>query len=402
MLVVAGMAMTAGLAAKTTPLAQDYALVFRNPDPEYYVAGIGMERLDDASYLAVMPVVPRSQWAARRPTRSHVAIVRTSDAGKTWQEISRLPYYSAVPWMHRGTLYLFANRGGTEFRGDDLLILSSADAGKSWSAPTLLLQGHFWNCHTNMVIQNDRLYWAIDDFSPAPTAGLRVVVGDLARDPMKLSSWRFSETCRFPGLPNALANPNLPPGKSNLTEANVIAHQGKIRVLATVQANGLTTSGLAAVLDVADDGDKVSLAFNQYYPAPGGQHKRGIVWDPESRLFWATGNLPVDSQESYPWWEEGRARGSFMGGGGNERRFLMLFYSADGLNWFQAGCIAQAARISQSFMYARPIVEGNDLVVLSRSSIDAPNQHDADCATFHRVRNFRDLALNLFPDPERP
>jgi hypothetical protein len=53
-------------------------------------------------------------------------------------------------------------------------------------------------------------------------------------------------------------------------------------------------------------------------------------------------------------------------------------------------------------MYARPIVEGNDLVVLSRSSIDAPNQHDADCATFHRVRNFRDLALNLFPDPERP
>lgn len=390
------------LSAKPAPLAQDYTVAYRNPDPEYYVAGIGMERLADASYLAVMPVVPRSQWNARRPTRSQIVFARSGDAGRTWQEISRLPYYSAVPWLHRGKLYVFANRGGTEFRGDDLLILSSGDGGRTWSKPTRLLEGHFWNCHTNMVVQDDRLYWAIDDFSPAPVPGIRVVVGDLTRDPMSPGSWRFSDTLRFPGLPAALANPELPAGKSNLTEANVIAHHGKIRVLATTQANGLSTAGLIAVLNVADDGKQVGLTFNQYYPAPGGQHKRGIVWDAKSRLFWATGNLPVDSQDSFPWWAEGRAAERFMGGGGNERRFLMLFYSADGLNWFQAGCIAQAAGISQSFMYARPMVDGDDLVVLSRSSINAPNQHDADCATFHRVRNFRDLALNLFPGSAQP
>jgi hypothetical protein len=40
--------------------------------------------------------------------------------------------------------------------------------------------------------------------------------------------------------------------------------------------------------------------------------------------------------------------------------------------------------------------------VISRSSINAPNQHDADHATFHRVRNFRRLALNLVPEPETP
>ena len=28
------------------------------------------------------------------------------------------------------------------------------------------------------------------------------------------------------------------------------------------------------------------------------------------------------------------------------------------------------------------------------------NQHDADYATFHRVRDFRRLALNLFPDAQ--
>jgi hypothetical protein len=80
----------------------------------------------------------------------------------------------------------------------------------------------------------------------------------------------------------------------------------------------------------------------------------------------------------------------------------MLLYSADALNWFQAGCVAQAARLSQAFTYARPVVDGEALAILVRTSIDAPNQHDADYATFHRVSNFRSLALNLTPEREVP
>jgi len=51
-------------------------------------------------------------------------------------------------------------------------------------------------------------------------------------------------------------------------------------------------------------------------------------------------------------------------------------------------------------MYARPVIDNNDLAIISRTSIDAPNQHDADHATFHRVREFRRLALDLRPDGE--
>jgi hypothetical protein len=51
-------------------------------------------------------------------------------------------------------------------------------------------------------------------------------------------------------------------------------------------------------------------------------------------------------------------------------------------------------------MYARPVIDGADLAVISRTSVNAPNQHDSDYATFHRVRNFRSLALNLYPEPE--
>ena len=41
-------------------------------------------------------------------------------------------------WLHRGRLHLFANKGGTKFRNDDLLLLRSDDggqwAGDRWKA----------------------------------------------------------------------------------------------------------------------------------------------------------------------------------------------------------------------------------------------------------------------------
>jgi hypothetical protein len=44
------------------------------------------------------------------------------------------------------------------------------------------------------------------------------------------------------------------------------------------------------------------------------------------------------------------------------------------------------------------LIDGQDLLVLSRTSHDGRDQHDADLSTFHRVRDFRRLALNLYPE----
>jgi hypothetical protein len=76
----------------------------------------------------------------------------------------------------------------------------------------------------------------------------------------------------------------------------------------------------------------------------------------------------------------------------------MLLYSLDALNWFQAGCIAIARKLRQSFMYACPLIDGDDLLILSRTSHDARDQHDADLSTFHRVSDFRSLALDIHPE----
>ena len=101
------------------------------------------------------------------------------------------------------------------------------------------------------------------------------------------------------------------------------------------------------------------------------------------------------------------------------RRILMLNYSIDGLNWFQTGCVAMSRNPLESFHYSSQVIVGDDLLVLSRSSIGAANQyrdytwnsgvasgkaklpynnHDSNMITLHRVKNFRSLALDLKPD----
>jgi hypothetical protein len=348
--------------------------------------------------------VPRNEWSAeRRAEHSHVHILRSTDAGKSWQRTADLPYYSGVPWAHGEALYLFVNKGGTKVRNDDLLLLRSLDGGKTWSEPVTLFTGHFWNCHTGMAVRGNHLYWAVDDLSLGAKRGPRAVVGDLTADLMNPKSWRMSEAVPFPGVPDALTNPKLTELKSQYLEPNVLNVRGQLRVLMTVKPKRQSTAGLSAVLDLDDDGQKLDLRFRQFHPMPGGQLKFCVLWDEVSQMFWATANLVVDSQGAFDWWAAGEKRGNFAfasGMGGNDRRFLMLLYGVDGLNWMQAGCIAQAGKISQSFMYARPVIDGDDLAIISRTSVNAPNQHDADFATFHRVRDFRKLALKLTPESE--
>lgn len=75
----------------------------------------------------------------------------------------------------------------------------------------------------------------------------------------------------------------------------------------------------------------------------------------------------------------------------------MLWYGLDALNWFPAGCVARADRLSQSFMSPSMVIDGDDLAILSRTARDSGDYHDADLATFHRVVNVRSLAMDIAP-----
>lgn len=375
----------------TKPLAQKYVVVHRNPDPEYYVEGSGLLNIAGGERLAVVSVVPRAPWKQRRVEHSRTHLVRSGDGGATWREVSVLPYYSAVPFQHGEAVYLFAMKGGVTFRNDDLLLLRSDDGGETWSEPVTLFEGHYWNCHTGMTVRDKTIYWAVDDlsFGDPYFRGPCVVAGDLNRDLMSPGAWRMSNPVPFPGLPDVLKDPAQREAFGKWLEPNVVNVYGQLRALCTVRKNGI-----CAVFDIEDDGRDLRLAFCQYHPMPGGQLKFCVVWDDVSRLFWATANPNPNSQGLMDWSGFRTAGCDYKGG---DRRLLMLYYSLDALNWFQAGCVAVADRLTQSFNYATLVIGGDDLGIIARSNVDGPNPHDADCATFHRVRDFRALAMPLAP-----
>lgn len=379
------------------PLADDYTVAYRQPEvtSPRGLDGPGLVKLPERGLVGVVPAEMNDDtWACQ--------VVRSDDGGRSWERVTQLPYYSGVPWTYDGTLYLFGFTEGSEYRNDDVHLLSSEDGGATWSAPVTVAEGHFWNCQTGMVIRDDHLYWAVDDLEPGGNyRGHRVIAGDLSDDPMSSAAWRLSNLVQFPGLPPSLTNIENKFFSNRMLEPGVIEAAGRLRVLSTVKPPGQATTNLGAVFDIQDDGGSIELSFTQYHPIPGGQVKFCVVKDDETETFWAGVNLPVDGQNqlglSDP--EEHRQGDLYdRGHGGNDRRFLMLMYGLDGLNWFPAGCVARAGRLSRSFMYPALCIDGEDMLLLARSSLDAPNRHDADAATFHRITDFRGLAMDLRQD----
>jgi hypothetical protein len=381
--------------APAQPLAQDYTVVLaQDADQIPKLDSVGLAKLPDGRLVAVVTVEPKGP--------NYVQVVESEDGGATWRPTARLPYNAATPFVNNGALHLFAHPAGTKpYREGDLMLLHSGDGGRSWADPVKLFEGHFWNVQTGMAIRDGHLYWSADDYVATPKRGPRVFAGDLSADLMNPKAWRMSNYVEFPGLPDLLLNPAIKGSypSQRMLEPNVILVNGRIRVLACVKPLLQATTNLAAVFDLDERDGKFDLSFTQYHPMPGGQVKFCIQWDEVSRLFWATLNLAADGQDQLALKDPREQRGvtDYPGGiGGNDR--LMLFYGLDGLNWFPAGCIARAGRLGQSFMYPSHIFDGDDLLVVSRSSINGKNRHDADACTFHRVRSFRNLAMNLRQD----
>jgi hypothetical protein len=310
---------------------------------------------------------------------------------------------TATPFLIGDTAYLMAHRRGRR----DVLILKSGDNGSTWSKPVELYRGSYWNAPTGVAIRDGVFYRAVGTGGHSARIETCVLALDLKNDPMDPASWRKSNSVHYPGTPKALDR-NLYPGGSGRSvfaldhwlEPNITNVRGRLLVTHRTRIDGYATAGVTAACDLSDPGTEMELKFTQFLPLPGAQNKFLIIYDERSDLFWTAANIPTDNQNSTGWDQDLWRRG-FLGGPGNERRILMLQYSRDCLNWFQAGCIAMWPSPLNSFSYACPLVDGDDLLVLSRTSApgeaDRHNNHDTKLVTFHRVKDFRSLALNLKP-----
>lgn len=112
-----------------------------------------------------------------------------------------------------------------------------------------------------------------------------------------------------------------------------------------------------------------------------------ILYDEPSRLYWLLSSQSTDSMTRPELLGPER-----YGLPDNERHRLALHYSTNCVDWQMAGLVAVGESPKEARHYASMAVDGDDLVVLSRSGDKrAKSAHDTNLITFHRVVDFREL-----------
>ena len=382
----------------THPLAQDFEIALQVPEPALsFFHDPNMARLDDGTLIIAAP-----QWSRDRNKPDYVLrITRSRDGGQTWEELPGLLYQEGIPFVLDEQLFMFVQ----EVSHRDVQIVASNDEGATWTDPVTVIEGPVWNISTARLVRPDSLFWAMDYDLPARMySGKLMVRLDRRKSVLDPQAWSTSNVVEPPQLSDLLTRglyphgntPDLTTSWSNqfvLLEPNTVDVNGRIRIFTRAIIDEYATAHMAAVYDYDEEAGE--LVFTQLAAWPGGQCKFFIVPDEDHAMYWMLSNLVTNSQDLLGWGRRMRETG-YQGGPGNERRWLFLHYSIDCLNWFPAGCVARwPHEPRRSFMYPSAVVDGDDLVILSRSSRDSGDQHDADLCTIHRVAHFRDLAMDL-------
>ncbi len=113
-----------------------------------------------------------------------------------------------------------------------------------------------------------------------------------------------------------------------------------------------------------------------------------VLWDDKTRLYWLLSTQATDTMCRHDRLPKGRYSLPY-----NERQRLQLSFSRNMVDWCFAGLVATGKSVLESRHYAAMAIDGEDLVLVSRSGDEqAHNPHNTNLVTFHRVHDFRSLA----------
>ncbi len=348
--------------------------------------GPGTEKLDG----------PRSK-RGDYPSGNQLRILLSDDGGENWRESrSRLPMLHTILFRAGDSLYALGQGGA-------LLISRSRDNGESWSEPVVLNHECNWHQSAGRVdYRHGKIYLVYEQYIPdAPWPGVAPVLM-AAREDADLcvrTSWTFSEPFRVEPLLAKLTTAGWPHfgggGAYGALETNVIRiydsdHQfydpddRTVLLLMRAETGIGNTGAILKGVEAADGSLRIepllspsgSLFF--LIPLPGGQLKFHIDYDPVSKLYWMVSSPRVDG---------------YRKSGTRDRGSLELLYSVNGIEYRSAGTVAKGEPPRGSRHYASLLIDGDDLLVLARSGDNrARSLHDGNWITFHRVKNFRNLA----------
>lgn len=424
LLALPALAVAAGAQA-VRPLAQDHVVVYESPDPaRVYCYTPGIARLEGGRLVATMdlggPGVTKGS--------PHGKVFTSDDAGKTWTHRTDFPFIHARPFAAGASLYVLGHAG-------DLKVIRSDDAGATWSPVSSLTAGQSWHqsaCnvhHANgcvYLVMERRVAsaiksWAVGELAPV------LMRGREGTDLTQRTNWTFASELSFRDtIPNVTTDPaidffgvpfyassypagSLPAPHRNSApigwlETNVVQFEdpdhvwfdpkGKtFHLWARAHTGG---TGYAAVAKVVENDDGTMTTMLEtvpsgkkalFVPCPGGQMRFHVVYDRPTKLYWLLSSQATDSMT-----RADRLPPDRFNLPNNERHRLQLHFSKNMVDWCFAALVATGASAGQARHYASMAVDGDDLVVLSRSGdARAESAHDGNLITFHRVRNFRGL-----------
>lgn len=426
----AGMAlMTLGTAPAFSqavrPLAQEHVVVYESPDPAgIYCYTPGIARLESGRLVATMdrggPGLKKGEPQGK--------VFTSDDRGKTWTHRTNFPFLHARPFAAGKSVYVLGQAG-------DLMVIRSDDGGVTWSVPAKLTEGQHWHqsaCNVHDAngcvylvmerrVTGDIKSWAVGEMAPV------LMRGKLGANLTLRENWTFASELSFRNtIPNVEKDPaidffgvpffpapyprgSLPAPRRNCApigwlETNVVqfkdpdhfwfdpkgrtfhlwarAHTGGTGYAAIAKVVESDDGSMTTTLETVPSGKKVL-----FLPCPGGQMRFHVLYDESTKLFWLLSSQATDSMT-----RADRLGADRFNLPNNERHRLQLHFSKNMVDWCFAGIVAMGDTPKQARHYASMIVDGDDLVVLSRSGdARAKSAHDGNLITFHRVKNFRSL-----------
>ncbi|TMV44696.1 exo-alpha-sialidase [Paenibacillus mesophilus] len=413
-------------------LAREYVTVYESPDPEnVYVYSPGIAVLPNGRLVATLdmsgPGIDGIPGEKRRIEGGKLwfgKVFVSDDLGRTWRHRTDFPFMHARPFTAGDSLYVLGHC-------HDLAIIRSDDGGDTWSEPVLLTQGQMWHqAPANVHYAKGNVYlvmernvrsggagWPVADMAPV------LMRGRTDADLTERSNWTFASELAFrdavpedeldyfgvpfykvePGKAAAVA-PGRKCARMGWLETNIVQftdpdhyfHDPDGRTFHLWMRSHTGGTGYAAVAKAVerDDGTIVTMLEKApsgktfaFVPCPGGHLKFHILFDERSRLYWLLGSQATDSMTRADRLPEDR-----YGLGKNERHRLQLHFSRNCVDWCFAGLVAVGDGPRQSRHYASMAIDGEDLLVLSRSGDErAKDAHNGNLITFHRIEHFRRL-----------
>lgn len=356
-----------------------------------YIGSPGLAVLPNGDYLASHDFFGPKSAENQKPI---VAVFRSQDRGRTWKRVARLEglFWPSL-FEHRGAAYLL----GPDRGHGKLVIRRSIDGGETWTEPRdgrsglLTAEGQYHTAPVPVVAHNGRLWRATEDAGGGIKWGERYSAFMLSApedaDLLNAGSWTLSNA-----IPRDAKWLGGRFGAWLEGNAVVTRDGGIVNMLRVETPDGPEQ---AAIIEVSPDGRTARFdPATGFVEFPGGAKKFTIRYDEASRRYWSIASIVLE-------------RYRHAARPGAIRNTLALTCSPDLRTW-EVRCILlhhpDTAR--HGFQYVDWHFDGDDLIAACRTAYDdglggANNYHDANFLTFHRITNFRGLAMkDSVPIPE--